>query len=376
MEKKELKHNTKKAIILIGIIVLAVAIQVYSNKTVQTYQETNKTVKTTMHKEIEGFYSLNSHQNDWQKIRLDILSTLVLCSIRPTDSGGIDVSDSDIPADLIKMAHKNGVKVVISVQPKGTQITDAMLTTSKDNFLDNILDLLQRNNLDGIDIDIEDIGETNSITGDPNSVLMTNFMKDLSTKLWDSNRNYRISIDVPYSSMNKVFDLNTIQKYVSYVMVMEYDYHWYKGSTAGSVAPIDEYNSGESISKSIRYYSNIVDKNKLLLGVPWYGLEWKTDNGDIESQTIGRGKYYDYKTMDDRANKYGRIWDNTWKTPWYKYKYDGVWYQGHYDDIQSLSIKYDLVNSQELAGIGIWELGYGADELWQQIQDKLGEGNV
>lgn len=331
----------------------------------------------SVHKEVQGFYSLYANQSDWHNLRFDLLSTLILYFIHPTPDGNIDISDSDVPSDLVKLAHKNGVKVVISIQTEDKSITDAILTTSKDNFLDNILYFIQKNNLDGVDIDIEEIGEINSITGGQNRQLMTSFMKDLDVKLRSSDPNYRISINVGgyYPDVDRVFDLPVIQKSVNYIMVMGYDYHWFNGTTAGSVAPIDSYDNGSSVRDSMNYYSKLVDKSKLLLGVPYYGIEWNTKNGDLESPTTSRGIYYSYPEIKDKIDKHGRIWDDTWKTPWYKYQSEGVWYQGHYDDVQSLGIKYDLVNSFNIAGIGIWELEYGSgeSELWQLIQDKFGK---
>jgi len=333
----------------------------------------------SVHKEVQGFYSLYANQSDWQNLRFDLLSTLILYFIHPTADGNIDISDSDVPSALVELAHKNDVKVVISIQTEDKSITDAILTTSKDDFLDNILHFIQKNNLDGVDIDIEKISEINSITGGQNRPLMTSFMKDLSVKLRRSDPNYRISINVGgyYPDINRVFDLTVIQNSVNYIMVMGYDYHWFDGPTAGSVAPIDSYDDGSSIRDSMNYYSKLVDKSKLLLGVPYYGLEWNTKNGDRESPTTSQGVYYSYLEIKDKIGQHGRIWDGTWKTPWYKYQSEGVWHQGHYDDVQSLGIKYDLVNSFHIAGIGIWELEYGSgeSELWQLIQDKFGKHN-
>jgi len=331
----------------------------------------------SVHKEVQGFYSLYANQSDWQNIRFDLLSTLILNFIHPTSDGNININDSDVPSDLVNLAHKNGVKVVISIQTEDKSITDTILTTSKDDFLDNIIHFIQKNNLDGVDIDIEKIGEINSITGGQNRLLMTSFIKDLEVKVRMSDPNYRISINVggDYHDVDKVFDLTSIQNSVDYIMVMGYDYHWLDGPTAGSVAPMNSYDNGSSIRDSMKYYSKLVDKKKLLLGVPYYGIEWNTKNGEIESPTTSRGVYYSYLEIKDKIDQHGRIWDDTWKTPWYKYQYEGEWYQGHYDDVQSLGIKYDLVNSFNFAGIGIWKLEYSSNEseLWQLIQDKFGK---
>jgi spore germination protein YaaH len=345
-------------IIIIGIIVLIVVISL-----------------VPQHKEVQGFYPLDANQTSWHNVRFDLLSTLVLYFIYPNADGDIDINDSDVQTSLVNIAHSNDVKVVISIQPKDNLTTDALLTTSKDKFLDNILYFIKRNNLDGVDIDIEKIDDINSITGEDNKQLMTNFMRELSVKLWNSNPKYRISIDINGDHNSNIFDVASIQNYVNYLMIMGYDYHWAGGDTAGSVSPINAYDDGASIKGNVDYYSSIVNKNKLLLGVPYYGLEWHTENGDIESPTLSQGTYYTYKEMKDRANKYGRLWDNTWKTPWYRYQIGDAWYQGHYDDVQSLAIKYDLVNSVGIAGIGIWEIEYGSNEseLWQLMQDKFGE---
>jgi spore germination protein YaaH len=352
----------KKIIVLIGAVIGIILVLIVAGSSLT-------------HKEVQGFYPLDTNQSSWQNIRFDLLSTLALYFIYPTADGNININDSNVQKDLIKLAHKNNAKVVISIQPKDNITTDALLTTSKDNFLNNTLYFIQRNNLDGVDVDIENIDDINSITGGDNKLLMTNFMRDLSAKLWNYNHHYRISIDINGDYNTNIFDLAAIQNYVNYAVIMGYDYHWSGGDTAGSVAPIDSYNNDSSIRDSVNYYSNIVDKNKLLLGVPYYGLEWNTENGDIESLTLSQGISYTYQDMKDRANQYGRIWDNTWQTPWYKYQVDGKWYQGHYDDVQSLAIKYDLVNSANIAGIGIWEVNYGSNksELWQLIQDKFGK---
>jgi spore germination protein YaaH len=327
-------------------------------------------------REVQGFYSLDADQSDWKNLRFDLLSTLILYFIHPTADGNIDINDSNVPSDLVKLAHKNGAKVVISIQTEDKSITDAILTTSKEVFQDNLLLFIQKNNLDGVDIDIEEIGEINSITQGQNRPLMTSFMKDLEVKLRSQDPDYRISINVGgyYPDIDKVFDLKVIKNSVNFIMVMGYDYHWFNSPTAGSVAPMDSYGDGGSIRDSMNHYSRLVDKSKLLLGVPYYGLEWSTKNGDIESPTTSQGTYFSYREIKNKKVQHGRIWDDTWKTPWYKYQSEGLWYQGHYDDVESLGIKYDLVNSLNIAGIGIWELEYGSgeSELWQLIQDKFG----
>jgi spore germination protein YaaH len=337
----------------------------------------NSQAQRLISKEIQGYYSLYSSSDDWSNIRFDIISTLVLYNVAPLADGNFRVDyDADIPDRLITRAHNNGVNVIFSFGPTigDAHVIDSILGDeySKNNAIDNILGLIQRHNFDGVDIDIEGINPRNSITGTSNKILMTNFIRDLRSKLDTVDPNYRIHIAIGsyYQHEDQIFDLGTLQKYVNYIMMMGYDY---AVNTAGPNAPIDAYNKDPSISGSIYHYTSFMDKNKFLLGVPWYGYEWPTKTGDLFSPITGGGTTNSYQTMQEKANQFGRLWDDIWKTPWYRYQSGNQWYQGHYDDIESLGIKYDLVNSQGLAGIGIWQLGYGNDnpEMWQLLQDKF-----
>jgi spore germination protein YaaH len=165
------------------------------------------------------------------------------------------------------------------------------------------------------------------------------------------------------------FDVGILQDSANFLMIMGYDYHWQGGPTAGSVAPLNN-NSSPSVTNSINNYSGLMNKNKLLLGVPYYGYEWPTVSAAREAATTAPGIIIQYKDIAAKVASYGRLFDSIWKTPYYIY---GSYNQGHYDDIESLGYKYDLVNRGALAGIGIWALGYdgGAIELWNLLGSKF-----
>ena len=156
--------------------------------------------------------------------------------------------------------------------------------------------------------------------------------------------------------------------------MMGYDQYGSWSSTAGPNSPIS-LDNGRGINDSIKHYKGLIDKNKFLLGVPFYGYEFATVNDNRLASVNGDVNYISYKDYVNITNKYTRKWDSVWQTPWYTYQ-DNItsqWYQVHYDDIQSLGIKYNIVNSEGIAGIGIWAINYGIDrpELWQLIQDKF-----
>jgi hypothetical protein len=61
--------------------------------------------------------------------------------------------------------------------------------------------------------------------------------------------------------------------------------------------------------------------------------------------------------------------------PWYTYWSDtySAQVQGYYDDVQSLDVKYQMVNANQLAGIGIWHLLMDGSrtDLWGVISRRF-----
>ena len=45
------------------------------------------------------------------------------------------------------------------------------------------------------------------------------------------------------------------------------------------------------------------------------------------------------------------------------------------EDEKSLGLKYDFAKDKQLAGVGIWALGFddGKKELWTLLEDKFGQ---
>lgn len=79
-----------------------------------------------------------------------------------------------------------------------------------------------------------------------------------------------------------------------------------------------------------------------------------------------------FSTAESKALSYGKQWHTESQTPWYRYQNPG-WFQGWYDDKESLSKKYDLAMDKNLLGVGIWALGYdsGYTELWELLKNKF-----
>lgn len=323
----------------------------------------------TLDKDIQVFYPSNAG-NEYTKIKYDLTNVISYAFIFVNGDGSLYRDGSYNPDNLISYAHDRGSKVVLSFQARSFNDANNLLSNSaaRVKAVSNLLNEVRIHNFDGIENDIENASGSQRDN-------MTLFQKELAGTFWASNPNYSVSVDVAITNWNNLFDGPAIKDHANYVLIMAYDVFHYNGAQAGPNAPINGDNLyWASVTKGIEYWTitGQIPREKILLGIPYYGYRWPTINNQRLAKTAGIGSYIHLNQIPSSYN-YPRNWDNLWKTPWQAWQSGSQWYQLHYDDVESLGIKYDLVNSENLAGIGIWTITYGIDrpELWQLIQEKF-----
>ena len=89
-----------------------------------------------------------------------------------------------------------------------------------------------------------------------------------------------LSIDVyaGASDNKQLWDIPALAPVVDYIVVMAYDFHRRSSPQAGPVAPL--FGGSElwdsDINEHLRKFLEYVPREKILLGVPFYGYEWQT----------------------------------------------------------------------------------------------------
>lgn len=330
-------------------------------------------------KEVHAFYPCYHAQPDeYKTLRYDLMTALVYGQVNIRVDGTLYKLPGYDPSPVITYAHDRGTKVLLMFNTVDITAGDTILTDStiRSTAINNLLSEVKINNFDGIYIDIERVTYgINTINGKDNKQQMTDFITILSDTCRGVNPNYFIQMSVGnyYVQVDLLFDLSTLQNKVNYVTMSGYDYSGDFSTNASPNSPI-RLDSGKGIYDSLAHYERLMDKKKLLLGVPWYGKEFPTVSDARLASKTGSPILISYENYINVIDIYGRKWDDIWKTPWYaRQDTNGQWYQGHYDDLESLGIKYDLVKSEGLAGIGIWSVTHGTNrpELWRLIQDKF-----
>ncbi len=286
----------------------------------------------------------------------------------------------------IATAHANGVKVLLTATLFGTTNISTFLNSpsSRSNFINQILNQVQSAGADGVCIDFE-------FPGSSQRTNFTNFIADLANAFHSNIPGSLVTIATPAVDWNGAFDYNSLTNSADYLFIMAYDYHW-SGGAPGPVSPLVSEGEwppdGISVQKTLNTYiygsSGVGDakKNKLILGLPYYGFNWPTTNNCIVGDTAtGNASAILYNSAEPNAQTYGKRWDTgftygpdggSWG-PYYCYVSTAnrqVWY----DDRVSLSTKFGLVWRLGLGGIGMWALNYdsGRTELWEEIRRRFG----
>lgn len=272
--------------------------------------------------------------------------------------------------DLISVAHEQGTRVVLTVTNFGNANNAAILNSSTKQkvLIDSLIALVKLRNADGVNIDFE------SITDKTLRPKLTTFMQNLANRFHTEIPGSQVSIALPAVDWSGIFDVQALGQVLDLCIMMGYDYHWSSAPQAGPVAPLDSSATwGKySVLRSVRtYLAAGLPAEKLLLGVPYYGYEWKTETTDVPSNAIGSGQSVTYDDAVPRSAQNIPLWDNASKTPYY-ILLAGIG-QGWYDDVSSLALKYDGVLQYGLGGVGIWALSYdGArPELWNLLRQKF-----
>jgi spore germination protein YaaH len=288
------------------------------------------------------------------------------------NSNGTLGNDHGLPwTPIINDAHANGVKVILTaILFSGNDIHTLITTTAyKNAFFTNIRNKILECNADGVNIDFE------SLNNSDKGANIVNFISELTTFLHTAIPGCEVSYAGPAVNWGGHWDLPGLANACDYIFIMGYSFAGSWSSTSGPMAPLT--GGSINITNTVNtQYSTITQNNpqKLILGLPYYGYEWITSDGQARAQIIsneGSTFYHEYKSGVDN---YGAIWESQSQSPWYRYFDGNDWYQIWCDNDSSLGLKYDLAQSNNLKGIGMWALGYDNTrlELWYELYNQFG----
>lgn len=260
----------------------------------------------------------------------------------------------------IAWAKENGYKIWPTLSNSALNDIDAisdMISTfdKREKLIDNIIKVLAENNVDGINVDFENIYKEDKDN-------YSRFIIELAPRVREIGMMLCVDVTEPDGSdtWSLCYDRNTIASVADYMVFIGYDQHNASSKSAGSVAGYDwdELN----ITKFLKQEE--VPKEKLILAIPFYTRLWKEENGKITSTVVNM------KDIEIPSNA-TKSFDDKTKQIYIEYQSNGATYKMWVEDIESVSYKIDLANQYELAGCGFWEYGRESKSIWSTIKEKL-----
>jgi spore germination protein YaaH len=288
-----------------------------------------------------------------------------------TATGGYTTTHGWDTTPIITHARERGVKVILTVTNFGYDKNDKILsdTVKRERLITTVIALLKARSGDGVNFDLETIRNTQRGN-------MVSFIHRAATRIKAELPAAEISMATPAVDWSGTWDFAQLAGICDYLIVMGYDYYYSGSSTAGPVAPLEGENY--NITRTIdTYVAAGVPRQKLLLGVPWFGLDWPVQSSARKAPTTNTASSRTYIVAEPMAQSYGKVFDQATMVPWFAYSSGSMWRQVWYDDSLSLALKYALVRSRGLAGIGIWALSYdgGRPEIWNGITSAFATTN-
>jgi spore germination protein YaaH len=259
---------------------------------------------------------------------------------------------------------------------------------AQQRLIDESVSLVERRGMDGINLDFEYEGDA----GDDYRSKFTAFSKKMTDEMHAQVPASKVTVSVYASGVKypKIQNIGEVAKVTDGIFMMGYDFAVASSDVAMPTAPLGGYKEGKywyDISTAVNDFLTVMPPEKLILGTPWYGLNFQVYEPGFKAETVSwyysgrQGTIQTYETVKNDITPTNKEnmktgWDNVGKVAWKAY-YDenaGVWRQVYMDDTRSLAAKYDLAKEKQLLGVGIWALGFEGSnhEMWDLLEAKFG----
>ncbi|WP_251554812.1 LysM peptidoglycan-binding domain-containing protein [Neobacillus muris] len=270
---------------------------------------------------------------------------------------------------FISAMHLRGVRVVPFLSNHWDRALGRAMLANKELAAQQIADAIQKYNLDGVNVDIENVTEADRAN-------YTEFVRLLREKI-PSTKEVSVAVAANpngwTTGWHGSYDYTALAKYADYLMIMAYD-ESYPGGEAGAVASLPW------VEKSIQYAINQqVPTEKIVLGIAQYGRYW------IEGASYGGYGISNWQVEDLIAKYNGQVvFDEVSKTPKAvitikagdpKTVVGGtvlapgtytIWYENE----ESIRQKLALVSKYHIRGVGNWSIGQESN-VWNSYAELL-----
>lgn len=254
-------------------------------------------------------------------------------------------------AELVNKMHQQGIDVWALVSDFDTNVDFAALYSSKKartNMVNLLISNADRYGFDGINLDCENV--KSAFAKD-----YLQFVRELSIAcerkgLVLSTDNYKPE------AYNTCYNLKEQSRFVDYVIVMAYDEH-YAGTDAGSVASLP------FVKEAVEDTVQLVGKEHVIAGIPFYTRIWTTTDGNTTSRAVGMQAAVDQLNSDGQV----ALWNDDCGQYVASYTVGNSTRQIWFEEEKSIEAKMQVIQENNVAGVAGWKLGLEKSSVWPVI---------
>ncbi len=255
--------------------------------------------------------------------------------------------------------------------------TMAAYDASRKKFAASCVALLKKHGFDGVDLDWEypgQRGEDNPFRPsdkDNFTLLLADIREALDAEGAKTDTHYLLTIatgaDQTYIDQT---DLGKAHQYLDFINIMCYDFYqgWFyqTGHHANLHASDKEKYGGNNTVQAIeRHMKAGVPASKLVMGIPFYGRQWKKviSNKDGLYESAGEGGYIIsyWEILENlKTNKYQKMYDVSAKASYLWNATDSIFIS--WETPKDISLKTEYIKETGLGGAMFWEYSLDKDQ--------------
>lgn len=254
-------------------------------------------------------------------------------------------------ADFVSKMHQRGIDVWALVSDFDTNVDFAQLYSSKaarTNMVNKLVGEAKSYGVDGINLDYENIKSAYAKD-------YLQFVRELSVAC-ERNGIVLSTDNYKPEAYNRCYNLKEQSKFVDYVIVMAYDEH-YAGTEAGSVASLP------FVKEAVEDTVQLVGKEHVIAGIPFYTRIWTTTDGNTTSRAVGMQAAIDQLNSDGQV----ALWNDDCGQYVASYTVGSSTRQIWFEEEKSIEAKMQVIQQENTAGVACWKLGLEKSTVWSII---------
>lgn len=338
---------------------------------------------------VVGYYPAWAGDYTPADIPFDKITHLNYAFLNPQSDGTVVVGSDSRKELLSELSAYDDTNTVFVLSISGgwypQEYSDAAATAeSRKRFAKTAVDIMEKYNFDGLDLDWEYPDGTTRPEDPHNFTLLLEACRDELNSRFGPWPHLTIAASPNPNIVDDAYEVESIKHYLDHINVMTYDYHGSWSNDTNFNAPFDS-PSGDPDGQQTWNTSNHMEQwakkpipnDKLLMGMPFYGRAFSgvaSENNGLFNpfDSSDSETYYNIRENIKTQPDYEYHWHQDAKVPWV-YSAEEKRFIG-YDNVDSVSNKIDFVNDKGFGGAMCWELSHDpsntlVDVMHTQLQE-------